>query len=235
MEINVEAEAAITAQKQITGNQTMAKKDFWLGLLAGILIGTMAMPVLKMAKPNLYYELRLAILPFFLIATPLGLFVCHTIGKKFLVIWQFGKFFVTGVMNVLVDFGVLAIATAIFRNSRGIHATDILFTLGIAITFYSLYKAMSFTVANINSYFWNKYWTFEKKETQNQKSEFLQFFTVSIVGFIINVVVASLVFKSFSSLTVLSVDQWGLIGAAAGSIVGLMWNFLGYKFLVFKN
>jgi hypothetical protein len=32
----------------------------------------------------------------------------------------------------------------------------------------------------------------------------------------------------------MSYDQWGLIGAGAGSIVGLAWNFVGYKFLVFK-
>ena len=211
----------------------MPKRDFWLGIICGLLIGIMFMPVLRMAKPDLYEKLKLAILPFFVIGTPLGLIVCHLIGKKITVIWQFGKFFVTGVMNVLVDFGTLAIETAIFRNYFHIKSTDVMLTIGAAITFYSLYKAISFTVSNINSYFWNKYWTFDKRGDND--SEFVQFFTVSIVGFIVNVVVASLVFNSFSSSTTLTADQWSLVGAAAGSIAGLMWNFLGYKFIVFKS
>jgi putative flippase GtrA len=37
------------------------------------------------------------------------------------------------------------------------------------------------------------------------------------------------------SLAGLSPDQVGLIGAAAGSIVGLTWNFIGYKLWVFKS
>ena len=72
-----------------------------------------------------------------------------------------------------------------------------------------------------------------KKET---KSEFLQFFAVSIIGFLINVLVASVAFKIvLMSPTNLTDNQTGLIGAAAGSIAGLLWNFIGYKFWVFKK
>lgn len=216
-----------------TENKKALKKDYWLGVLSGLLIGLMFMPVLKMARPDYYAKLKLIILPFFLIGTPLGLFVAHIIGKKIRVIWQLAKFSVTGVMNVLVDFGTLAIVTVLFRNYLHIEATDTFFTLGIVITFYSLYKATSFTVANINSYFWNKYWTFDK--TKDNHSEFIQFFIVSIIGFIINVVAASLVFKGVHPLAGMNYDQWELVGAAVGSIVGLAWNFIGYKFLVFKE
>lgn len=214
-------------------SEAMVKRDYWLGLVVGILIGVMFMPVLYMAKPDLYEKLKLAILPFFVIGTPLGLIIAHKISKVIPVMWQFGKFFVTGVMNVLVDFGVLAIETSLFRNYLHINSTDVMITIGAAITFYSLFKAISFTISNVNSYFWNKYWTFDK--SGDNKSEFVQFFIVSIVGFIVNVVVASLVFNSFSSHTALNPDQWSLVGAACGSIAGLMWNFLGYKFIVFKS
>ena len=214
-------------------SEAMVMKDYWLGLIVGALIGLMFMPVLKMANAGLYMKLRLAILPFFLIGTPLGLIICHTISKKIAFMWQFGKFFVTGVMNVLVDFGTLAIATVLFRNFLNIHSTDVMLTVGAAITFYSLFKAISFTVSNINSYFWNKYWTFDK--SGDKKSEFVSFFTVSIIGFIINVVVASIVFGNIHPLGGMNYDQWALIGAASGSIAGLAWNFLGHKFIVFKS
>jgi len=55
---------------------------------------------------------------------------------------------------------------------------------------------------------------------------------VSIIGFIVNVVVASLVFKSVAGF---SAGQAGLLGAMVGSIAGLAWNFVGYKFIVFKK
>jgi len=215
-------------------SQAMPKKDFWLGLLSGFLIGLMFMPVLAVAKPDLYIKLKVAIVPFFVLGTPLGLAITHLIGKKFPVFWQFGKFFVTGIINVLVDFGVLTLLIIFVKKYFGIESTHILLALGVlVVTIYSLYKAISFTIANINSYFWNKYWTFEKGG--DKKSEFVQFFIVSIVGFIINVAVASFVFKYIHPFSGMNYDQWALIGAAAGSIVGLAWNFSGYKFMVFKK
>ncbi len=214
-------------------SEAMVMRDYWLGLIVGLLIGIMFMPVLKMAKVDLYEKLKLVIIPFFTIGAPLGLIICHTLSKKFAFMWQFGKFFVTGIMNLLVDFGTLAIVTVLFRNYLNIHSTDTLLTIGAVITFYSLFKAISFTVSNINSYFWNKYWTFDK--SGGEKSEFISFFTVSVIGFIINVVVASVVFGNISPLAGMNFDQWALVGAACGSIAGLMWNFLGYKFIVFKS
>lgn len=214
-------------------SEAMLKKDYWLGALAGLLIGLMFMPVLRVAKLDVYEKTKFIIIPFFLIGTPLGLLISHAISKKIFVVWQLAKFLVTGVINVLVDFGTLAIVTLLFKNYLHISATATLFTLGIAITFYSLFKAISFTVANINSYFWNKYWTFDKRK--DNQSEFIQFFIVSIVGFIVNVVAASIVFKYITPIGNLNYDQWGLVGAAIGSIAGLAWNFLGYKFIVFKE
>jgi len=63
----------------------------------------------------------------------------------------------------------------------------------------------------------------------------VQFFAVSIIGFLINVFVASVVFNIIiGSIVTMTGGQLGLIGAAAGSIVGLAWNFVGYKLWVFK-
>jgi putative flippase GtrA len=213
--------------------QSMPKKDLWTGIILGFLIGLLAMPVLKTAQPEIYLKLKLAVFPIFLIGTPLGLVICHIISRKISVIWQLAKFSVTGVLNVLVDFTVLIVLIFLFRNYLNVNPSDILLGTGIIITFYSLFKAVSFIVANVNSYFWNKYWTFE--ETRDKKSGFLQFFIVSIIGFVVNVVIASLIFNVFSSVEKISSEQWALIGAAAGTVVGLIWNFLGYKFIVFKK
>jgi putative flippase GtrA len=211
----------------------MTKKDVLFASFAGLLIGLLLLPVLRAAKPELYATLSLWLVPLFLIATPFGLTIAYYISKKIAVVWQLGKFGVTGVLNVLVDMGVLSLLIAFFRNYFQINANDIIFS-GIGfLTFYSIYKATSFIIANINSYLWNKHWTF--KGASEKKTEFIQFFLVSIFGFVINVAVASLVFYLGNPTGDLEQGQWGLIGAAMGSIVGLVWNFVGYKFIVFKK
>ena len=210
--------------------QPMTKKDYTLGFLAGLLIGLLFLPVLSAAKPDLYQIVVVGVVPFFLIATPFGLAIAHVISRKIPVAWQLGKFGVTGVLNVLVDLGVLSLLTYFFRNYYGIDSETAVISF---LTFYSFYKAVSFIVANINSYLWNKHWTFNKEG--GKSTEFIQFFIVSVVGFAINVLVASLVFKAIASAVGLSTDQAGLIGPAMGSIIGLAWNFIGYKFIVFKK
>jgi putative flippase GtrA len=210
----------------------ITQKDYTFSVGAGLLIGLLLLPVLKAASPALYAKLYIVIIPFFLLATPVGLRIAFFIGQKIAIIYQIAKFALIGVLNTLVDLGILALLTFVFRSLFNIDSKTAL--IG-AITFYSLYKSLSFIVANINSYLWNKYWTFDQGAKKQTRSEFIQFFAVSVVGFLINVFIASFVFKIvLGSLTGLSSDQLGLIGAAAGSIAGLVWNFVGYKLWVFK-
>ena len=207
----------------------------FFGISAGLLIGLLALPVLHTAKPALYAQYWWVIVPLFLIATPLGLYITYLIGKKISVVWQIGKFGVIGVLNTLVDWGVLAVLFAVGPRWFGVQTEQVLVTVGATITVYTIYKAISFIIANINSYYWNKSWTFARSLAQKTKAEFLQFFAVSLIGFLLNVGIASYVFKAIAPMGNMNVDQWGLVGAAIGSIVGLAWNFLGYKFIVFKE
>lgn len=211
----------------------ITKRDYEFAIVAGLLIGFLLLPVLKTASPALFAKFAAIIIPFFLLATPLGLRIAFFLGKKIAIIYQIAKFGLIGVLNTLVDLGVLALVTILFSAYLQIESKD---ALVAGITFYSLYKATSFIVANISSYFWNKYWTFDQGKKKQTKSEFLQFFAVSVVGFLLNVFVATFVFKVvLGSLIGLTSGQLGLIGAAFGSIAGLAWNFIGYKLWVFKK
>jgi putative flippase GtrA len=214
----------------------ITKRDYQFAVAAGLLIGLLFLPVLRTAKPEIFAKFWIVIVPFFLLATPIGLRIAFFIGQKIAIVYQIAKFGVIGVSNVLVDLGVLSLVTIIFSTQFNIGADEAM--IG-AVTFYSLYKSISFIVANINSYFWNKHWTFDQGTKKQTKSEFMQFFAVSIIGFLINVLTASIVFKiivgSRIGLSDTQLGQIGLIGAAAGSIVGLAWNFLGYKLWVFKK
>jgi putative flippase GtrA len=213
----------------------MPKKDLWFSLGAGFLIGVLLMPVLKVAKPSLFDALALFIVPFFLIATPLGTLIAYKIGKRLAIIWQLAKYAVVGGMNTLVDIGILTIVILVSKNF-GVLAEAFIYSGIITLTFYSIYKGFSFIIANINSFYWNKYWTFSSQDPeQKSPAQFVQFFVVSLIGLLINVFIASLVFRSVPPFAGLNPDQWGLIGAAAGSLTGMVWNFLGYKFIVFEK
>ncbi|MCH8987154.1 GtrA family protein [Patescibacteria group bacterium] len=129
---------------------------------------------------------------------------------------QIAKFLLIGGFNTLIDLGVLNIL---------ILATGITSGLG-----FSLFKGTSFLAAVLNSYFWNKRWTF-----RSQKDVFLQFFTISAIGFVLNVGAASLVVNVLTPQFGLSEQLWANVGAITGTLVVMTWNFLGYKFIVFKK
>lgn len=211
------------------------KKDTYFGFAAGFFIGLLFLPVLQAAKPELFFQIAWFVIPFFFIATPLGLAIAKRLSvavQKLAVIWQIAKFGVIGVLNTFVDLGILSFLSFWLTRETGLDAK----TMAVwSLTFYSLFKAFSFIVANINSFYWNKYWTFEANPEKKSSTEFTQFFFVSLVGFLLNVFVASFVFKSVPAILGLNVQQWGLIGALAGTAVGLVWNFLGYKLWVFKK
>ncbi|MBU4350994.1 GtrA family protein [Candidatus Parcubacteria bacterium] len=129
---------------------------------------------------------------------------------------QFLKFFLVGSLNFLIDLGILFLLISASGMDKGWQ--------------YSVFKGISFFIATVNSYFLNRAWTFESKERK-----FNLFLLISIIGFFINVGVASLVVNSISPWFGLNSKTWAIIGAVKGSFVGLFWNFLGYKFIVFKE
>lgn len=124
---------------------------------------------------------------------------------------QFARFFVTGTVNASIDFIVYLGLTRMFSFWQNHLAA----ATGIA-----------FIVANTNSYFMNRYWTFQSR-AKGHKVEYTKFLTVSLIGLGINVV-------TFSWL----VHWFGLHDVAAKIMVAavvLVWNFSANKFWTFKS
>ena len=96
---------------------------------------------------------------------------------------------------------------------------------------YSLFKGIAFLFAVTNSYLLNRKFTFESKEipSVHQMSRYLM---VSIIGLIINVSVASAVVNFIPSPAFLTA-YWPSVAALTGVPFGMLWNFVGYRFLVF--
>ena len=146
----------------------------------------------------------------------LGTIVAGFMGRF---LFQFAKFVEIGVLNTLIDFGVLNLLVQITGITGGWDIAPL--------------NAISFSCAVINSYFWNKIWTFETKEGSGKV--FLQFLAVSIVGTIINTGIIVAGTGLFAPLFGLSSGLWMNMVKLAATMISMIWNFIGYKYIVFKK
>ena len=200
----------------------MKKQDILSGFIIGEVVAWIFLGILSSLEVPLIINQLAKYFPIILpVLSILGLFVASLLGKKIPVILQAAKFALTGVLNSFIDLGILNLLIVIFGISTG--------------WLYSVFKAISFCVSVINSYFWNKFWTFEKKKNGVVAKEFGQFFLIAGSGFFINVGIASLIVNVVGPQFGLSPEIWANIGAIIAIICVAAWNFLGYKFLVFKK
>lgn len=131
------------------------------------------------------------------------------------------KFVAVGAINTALD--LLVLNALLLMSDQAKHDAS-----------FSIFKAISFLVAVINSYWLNRYWTFAGTRTRNTRAAFGQFLGVSLVGLAVNNVVATLVFRHAFVIPRLSALR-ATIAGLAGSAAGLTWNYVGYKFFVFKR
>jgi putative flippase GtrA len=218
----------------------MKRSDIFAVLVLGEIAAWLILSVVKgFLKPEIYDKISGTIhwgLPIiFPIACLIFIYVAHMLSKKFAVIYEVAKFILVGGLNTLVDWGILSFLIFTSKNS-GISTNKVIFEVfSVTIVYYTLFKAVSFVIATTNSYVWNKFWTFKRKTTETVGKEFTQFLAVSIIGFLINVGIASFIFKFIKPVGGLNNDQWGLIAAAVATVISLIWNFIGYKFIVFEK
>ncbi len=203
------------------------KKDFQLVTVIGGLVGLLAQPILG-SVPALQHAmqgstaplLRIGVFLAFLFLAPTALFIASLLGKFVsAVLYQFAKFAAVGVLNTFVNVGVFNILTFLY----GATPSGVVF---------SVIKGLSFIGATTNSFFWNKYWTFSAPGSSREK-EATKFYIVAVGGFIIDNIVSTLVFKSGGTNPS---NFWTNIVSPMSGVAGaFLWDFLGYKFLVFKK
>ena len=122
---------------------------------------------------------------------------------------QIAKFMTVGVLNTLIDAGTYFILT----RGLGLMALPV------------LAKSIAYAVGMINSFFWNRNWTF-KSQTSTWRSAFL-FTLTHIVALGINAGVMAL------SINVLYLPE--IIGIGLATISSFVWNFALNKLLVFQS
>lgn len=137
---------------------------------------------------------------------------------------QFSKFVVVGLINTGIDFAILNALTILTGITQGVSML--------------LLNTISFTAATTNSYFLNKHWTFRDTGKEEEEKKFFQFIAVSLIGAIINggivFAVTTYTKPAFGALG-LGDQLWVNIAKVLATGISLVWNFLGYKFIVFKK
>jgi len=197
----------------------MKKIDIIISPIIGFLIGVFFFIVLKMLQIDIPQSWLLLII--FPPLTLFGLFVASIIGKRVLAIYQMAKFVLVGALNTFVDLGVLNFLMWIFGIYTGI--------------FFSIFKGISFLIATINSYLWNKHWTFAQRKEAFAPGEYFKFLVIVTIGLLINVTIASFVVNVIGPQFGIAAELWANVGAFIAILIAWVWNFFGAKFIVFKK
>ncbi len=198
----------------------MRKIDIIIALLSGGGVAWLIWGLLKDYGIEIRF-LTLALAIFLPILALFGLWVCYLVGRKFLFVFQAGKFLLIGVLATLVDLGV-------FKFLGFISGLTVAWAL-------NTFKGISFLVATFAKYWGNKFWAFEKMERRRMGKEISQFYLVTILGLGINVGVFSLIVNTIGPQFGTPLEIWRTFGVIIAALVVAIWNFLGYKFIVFKK
>lgn len=198
----------------------MKKIDIILSLITGEGVAWLFFFLLKnssFGSSNILWILPV-ILPFFSLFC---LWIAYLIGKKFIFVFQLAKFLLIGAFFAIFD---LIIFNALMQwfgiTDKGIK--------------YQIFVGTSFVIATCVKYVADKYWAFEKKEGSKSGAEFGAFFIITLLSGVIQVIVASLVAGSTPMFGTNEL-AWGNVGKISGIVVASAWNFIGYKFFVFKK
>ncbi len=199
-----------------------------IDILLAVIIGEIAAWLMVLIARNLAIEVPgvSAALPYvnylpviFPIACAIGLVIAGILSRIIPVVYQVAKFVLVGGLNFLIDMGVLNFLVFYTGISMGLTQSG--------------FKGISFLIAVINSYLWNKFWTFKRASTESVGKEFFQFIVVSVIGFIVNLGVNYVFVNMIPAFGGMPAKTWAQFSAMIAAIVALFWNFIGYKFIVF--
>lgn len=152
---------------------------------------------------------------------------------------QAAKFGIVGALNTFIDF--LALNTLVYFG--------FIYVWTIFGQKFLIANVISVSIAMINSFIFNKFWVFRGDEG-GLYFQIIKFLVITVVGmFVIHQLIFSFLYYNFNflfdgffeiahyfGLAFFSRDFIALNLSKITAIIGsLVWNFIGYKFIVFKS
>lgn len=207
-------------------NINISKKDYYIAAIVGALTGIFAIPTffhLGLRNPFIFLFSIVVIS----VLWPFGVWLGGFLSRWLPFMAQVGKFVAVGFLNTAIDFGVLNLLSFLSGVTAG-------FVIGGV-------NIPGFIVAVSNSYLWNKLWVFKSESREGLPAQaglfhdFPIFFAVSGIGLLLNSGMVILITTFVSPPFAVGAEAWLNIAKVAATVVSLIWNFLGFKFLVFKK
>jgi len=138
---------------------------------------------------------------------------------------RFLRFMAVGIFGAIIDFGIF----------------NLLHDL-ISIPFL-IAQAISFTLAVISNFIWNRYWTYPDSRSKPISRQLVQFFVVNIIGLLIRTELINGLHNVFiqAATTIvhggfLSPDIIGNNAALATAIIVVMlWNFIVNRYWTYND
>ena len=206
------------------------KKDFWLAILAGEASAWLSLPILKNLKIfDILANQGINIIGFsvfWILFIPTGaILVLNSFYflakyKNRIGFFQLGKYGIIGVLNTFLSAGIYNFL---------IFITDI----SVGLTLDSFFVA-AFVITIINSFLWNKFWSFEEKEIKNIKSEAVKFFGVSATVAAVNAVILHIIVNVIGAPMGIDPKIWANVALGLTIITAFLGNFFSYKYIVFS-
>ena len=132
---------------------------------------------------------------------------------------RFIKFAIVGSVGFVIDTGTLSLLVFLFGFSTDKRRL--------------LAKSISFTLAVISNFTWNRRWTYPESRSKPISKQLVQFFVLNLIGLGINLLVFAL---ADALLTPLIGHVLALYGAQIAAVgVAMFWNFAANRLVTYND
>jgi putative flippase GtrA len=138
---------------------------------------------------------------------------------------RFLKFSFVGVTGTIVDFGVMNLMSLVFH-------LPLLWA-----------QAISFTIAVVNNFLWNRYWTYPDSRSKRAPQQLIQFVLINLVGILVRTPLISwlnkLILDALNNAAIrLPLENFVISQNAALAIsilIILFWNFFANRYWTYGD
>lgn len=159
------------------------------------------------------------------------------------IVRQFAKFCLVGGTSFLIDYNIRmtlqfaaqgpdgllseSVGTWILNSGMGsIYAKD------ASSAFFPIAAFVGGAIALLNSFYWNRKWTFRIAGAAERAAQFRKFVIISVAGILLNTLISTVVFNLLHAQD----DKVGArIATVVATVIVAFWNFFGQRLYAFKK
>lgn len=161
---------------------------------------------------------------------------------------RFAKFLVVGTIGAVVDFGTYNLLLGPLGRSQlaptVIAWFEPLLTLTTEQVVAIVAGTISFVLAVISNFIWNRYWTYPDSRSKSLRRQFVQFFLVNVSAIVIRVPILAVTVNFFTQMAVtllpalsepLAIRIGKNLALALAVGIALFWNFFVNRYWTYND